>query len=193
MYSPRLAASERIDSPSCNNSNKKDLGPRPTTYGGCEERGRNRARERLQFSSKEEEENEKNSAYTKQDKHNRKDDKENFAVPLTPGIKTPKPRGVKTPYQQLMVPPSKPRSPLMARQLIPSSLDDTCTCKSFVFFFFYQICILNFQYKIWFMFWFVDVLSISWRKSNTPFFSPNINRIATKQKNVIYFVQIHVN
>ncbi|XP_078316535.1 maternal embryonic leucine zipper kinase-like isoform X4 [Crassostrea virginica] len=127
VYSPRLAASERIDSPSCNNSNKKDLGPRPTTYGGCEERGRNRARERLQFSSKEEEENEKNSAYTKQDKHNRKDDKENFAVPLTPGIKTPKPRGVKTPYQQLMVPPSKPRSPLMARQLIPSSLDDTCT------------------------------------------------------------------
>lgn len=126
MYSPRIAASERLDSPKPNNNNNKDLGPRPTTYGGCEERGRNRARERLPFSSKEDEENEKNSAITRQDKSGRKDDKENFAVPLTPGIRTPRPKGVKTPYQQLMVPPSKPRSPLMAKQLIPTSLDDTC-------------------------------------------------------------------
>lgn len=127
MYSPRVAASERLDSPKPNNNNK-DLGPRPTTYGGCEERGRNRARERLPFSSIEDEENEKNSAITRQDKStgSRKDDKENFAVPLTPGIRTPRPKGVKTPYQQLMVPPSKPRSPLMAKQLIPTSLDDTC-------------------------------------------------------------------
>uniref|UniRef100_K1Q7Q7 non-specific serine/threonine protein kinase n=1 Tax=Magallana gigas TaxID=29159 RepID=K1Q7Q7_MAGGI len=124
VYSPRIAASERLDSPKPNNNNK-DLGPRPTTYGGCEERGRNRARERLPFSSKEDEENEKNSAITRQDKSGRKDDKENFAVPLTPGIRTPRPKGVKTPYQQLMVPPSKPRSPLMAKQLIPTSLDDT--------------------------------------------------------------------
>ncbi|XP_062604583.1 maternal embryonic leucine zipper kinase-like isoform X2 [Saccostrea cucullata] len=121
VYSPRLAASERIESP-VNHSNRKDLGPRPTTYGGCEDRGRIRARERLPFSSKEEQENEKNSVISRQKS---KDDKENFAVPLTPGIKTPKPKTAKTPYQQLLIPPSKPRSPLMAKQLIPTSLDDT--------------------------------------------------------------------
>ncbi|XP_061181853.1 maternal embryonic leucine zipper kinase-like isoform X3 [Saccostrea echinata] len=125
VYSPRLAASERIESP-VNHSNKKDLGPRPTTYGGCEDRGRNRARERLPFSSKEEQENEKNSAISRRERSSKsKDDKENFAVPLTPGIKTPKPKTAKTPYQQLLIPPSKPRSPLMAKQLIPTSLDDT--------------------------------------------------------------------
>lgn len=126
MYSPRLAASERLESPVIHN-NEKDLGPRPMTYGGCEERGRNRARERLPFSSKEEQENEKNSAITRHDRSScNKDDKENFAVPLTPGIRTPKPKTAKTPYQQLMIPASKPRSPLIAKQLVPSSLDDTC-------------------------------------------------------------------
>ncbi|XP_048762570.1 maternal embryonic leucine zipper kinase-like isoform X3 [Ostrea edulis] len=125
VYSPRLAASERLESPVIHN-NEKDLGPRPMTYGGCEERGRNRARERLPFSSKEEQENEKNSAITRHDRSScNKDDKENFAVPLTPGIRTPKPKTAKTPYQQLMIPASKPRSPLIAKQLVPSSLDDT--------------------------------------------------------------------
>ncbi|KAK3091988.1 hypothetical protein FSP39_024284 [Pinctada imbricata] len=99
---------------------KNDLGPRPSTYGGCDERTRGRARERLDFSNKEEAENEKNEKLSKENK-------ENFAVPGTPVRRNSRVKNDKTPRHQLAQIPTKPRSPLMAKQL-PVALDDTlCT------------------------------------------------------------------
>lgn len=60
MYFLRIVVFERFDFLKFNNNNNKDFGFRFITYGGCEERGRNRVRERLFFLLKEDEENEKN-------------------------------------------------------------------------------------------------------------------------------------
>ena len=109
---------KRQDTP---RNHKNDLGPRPSTYGGCDERTRGRARERLAFSTKEESENEKNRRKVScENKEN-----ENFLVPQTPTFRTSRPKMDKTPHQQLSQIPTKPLSPLMAKQL-PIVLDDTC-------------------------------------------------------------------
>ncbi|KAJ8318107.1 hypothetical protein KUTeg_003198 [Tegillarca granosa] len=102
-------------------SNKKDLGPRPTTYGG-DERGRCRARERLAFSSSEDKENMENNARCEKDN--------NFIVPKSVQYKVsnPKVSHKQTPQKILATAPVKPRSPLMAKQLQLPALDDTlCT------------------------------------------------------------------
>ena len=94
-------------------TNCDSLGPRPIPYG-CEERGRSRARERLPFSAKDENSENKENEY-----------KENFLVPQTPVVptRTPRPKSAKTPLP-VSTHPVKPRSPLMAKQL--PILDDTC-------------------------------------------------------------------
>ncbi|KAJ8321494.1 hypothetical protein KUTeg_000955 [Tegillarca granosa] len=99
-------------------SNKKDLGPRPTTYGG-DERGRCRARERLAFSSSEDKENMENNARCEKDN--------NFIVPKSVQYKVsnPKVSHKQTPQKILATAPVKPRSPLMAKQLQLPALDDT--------------------------------------------------------------------
>ncbi|KAL5018480.1 hypothetical protein ScPMuIL_004202, partial [Solemya velum] len=75
-------------------------------------RGRSRARERLPFSSEEDKEN----------FNNLQNDK--FLIPETPSYKTPKNRSNKNPFENGVSLPSKPRSPLMSRE-IQMALDDT--------------------------------------------------------------------
>ncbi|XP_063444580.1 maternal embryonic leucine zipper kinase-like [Mytilus trossulus] len=97
------------------NCDTNDLGPRPPPCG-AEERGRSRARERLPFSTSDE---------NSENKEN--ENKENFLVPKTPSIinRTPKPKSAKAP-RPVSTQPIKTRSPLMAKQL--PLLDDTlCT------------------------------------------------------------------
>ncbi|CAG2224618.1 MELK [Mytilus edulis] len=94
------------------NCDTNDLGPRPPPCG-AEERGRSRARERLPFSTSDE---------NSENKEN--ENKENFLVPKTPSIinRTPKPKSAKAP-RPVSTQPIKTRSPLMAKQL--PLLDDT--------------------------------------------------------------------